>query len=124
MSNFNGGATAPFKPANQTKYPQTLLYDDGYFLIASGDDRENESVEKLNIGVRWCKSRKETANSTPNSNPAGYPPHCWFMLPDDFALCFLTCIKNKKSNSSCQIDKDEIDKAIQILNEQIAKEMK
>lgn len=120
MSNFNGGAKKPFKPANQTKYPQTLLYDDGSFLIASGDDEENRSVEKLNIGIRWLKGRKEAANGTPNSSSAGYPPHCWLMLPDDFALCLLTCAKNKQA---C-LNKDEVDRALQILSEQISKEMK
>lgn len=120
MSNFNGGAKKPFKPTNQTKYPQTLLYDDGSFLIASGDDKENGSVEKLNIGIRWLKGRKEAANGTPNSSSAGYPPHCWLMLPDDFALCLLTCAKNKQA---C-LNKDEVDRALQILNEQISKEMK
>lgn len=117
---FYGGAKKPFKPANQTKYPQTLLYDDGSFLIASGDDEENRSVEKLNIGIRWLKGRKEAANGTPNSSSAGYPPHCWLMLPDDFALCLLTCAKNKQA---C-LNKDEVDRALQILSEQISKEMK
>lgn len=119
MIHSNGGATKPFKTSN-ANYPFTLLYDDGHFLIASGDDSENEAgKERLNIGVRWHKGRAEAASHTPNSKSAGFPSNCWFMLPCDFAISVLTQAKNKTPSQSCQIDKDEIDKAIQTLKAQI-----
>lgn len=111
-------ATFPFN-----KFPDTekILYEsaDGAFHIASGYDKEdlqNKNAPKvLSIGIRWIVSRNDNQqNKTP---PLGYPnahsKPCWFILPDDLAICLLQCIKNNPV-----IDKSGIDKALQILNQQ------
>ena len=105
-------ATFPFN-----KFPDTqkILYEsaDGAFCIASGYDKEdlqNKNAPKvLSIGIRWVVSRNNKQQGYPNR---GSTP-CWFIMPNDLAICLLQCIKNNPV-----IDKSGIDKALQILNQQ------
>lgn len=108
------GAIAPFLKDSKD-YKPTLLYKSTYFLIASGEDKDYAGYRS--IGVRWRKSRNES-DSKPN--PLGFPltrgtHKCWFIMPDDLALCLLNHIKD---SNEC-INKDETNKAIQDLTKQI-----
>lgn len=117
-----GGAKVPFiQNEDNPKYPFIVLCDDDSFLIAQGVDRDFDP-NILSIGVRWRKSRNEETNK---SNPLGSPlargaAKCWLMLPDDIAVCVLSYVKDKTPNSNRQIEKSEIDKAIQTLKNQIS----
>ena len=109
MSDLHG-AIVPFLKDSKD-YKPTLLYKSTYFLIASGEDKDYTGYRS--IGVRWRKSRNES-----NQNPLGFPLtrgtiKCWFIMPNDLALCLLNHIKD---SNEC-INKDETNKAIQELTE-------
>lgn len=116
------GAKVPFiQNESNPKYPFIVLCDDDGFLIAQGVDRDFDP-NILSVGVRWRRSRSEETNKP---NPLGFPlargtAKCWLMLPDDIAVCVLSYLKDKTPNSNRQIEKSEIDKAIQILKNQIS----
>lgn len=105
-------ATFPF---NKFPNTETILYEsaDEAFHIASGYDKEdpqNKNAPKvLSIGIRWIVSRNNKQQGYPNR---GSKP-CWFILPDNLAICLLQCIKNNPV-----INKSGIDEALQILNQQ------
>lgn len=118
-------ATFPFN-----KFPNTevILYVNREFAIASGYDRKDpqnaNGANILSIGIRWLVSRNDIKNQRQPS--LGYPNRdatsCWFIMPDYFAICLLNCIKNNSSSAKgATIKIPEIDKAIQTLNQQIAK---
>ncbi len=113
------GAIVPFLKDSKD-YKPILLYESTYFLIASGEDKDYPN--RRSIGVRWRKSRNE---SDSNQNPLGFPLtrgtiKCWFIMPEDLALCLLNHIKD---SNEC-INKDETNKAIQELTKQIKGENK
>ena len=106
------GATTPFLRDSKA-YPLTLLYENDGFKIASGEDKDY--TKRISIGIRWHRSRNES-----NQNPLGFPLtrgtiKCWFIMPDDLALCLLNHIKD---SNEC-VNKDETNKAIQELTKQI-----
>lgn len=108
------GAIVPFLKDSKD-YKPTLLYKSTYFLIASGEDKDYPN--RRSIGVCWRKSRNES-DSKPN--PLGFPltrgaHKCWFIMPNDLALCLLNHIKD---SSEC-VNKDETNKAIQELTKTI-----
>lgn len=108
------GAIVPFIK-NSEKYPLSLLYNSDDFLIVSGEDRDYEGYRS--IGIRWRKSRNE---SDEKQNPLGFPLtrgtiKCWFIMPEDLALCLLNHIKD----SSACVNKDETNRAIQELTEKL-----
>lgn len=108
------GAIVPFLKDSKD-YKPILLYESTYFLITSGEDKDYPN--RRSIGVRWRKSRNES-DSKPN--PLGFPLtrgtiKCWFIMPEDLALCLLNHIKD---SSEC-VNKDETNKAIQELTKTI-----
>ena len=109
-----GGALVPFIKDSKN-YPLTLLYSCDDFLIVSGEDRDYSGY--MSIGIRWRKSRNENDNK---SNPLGFPLtrgtiKCWFIMPEDLALCLLVCIKDKALGNNDKLDKEAISRAIQEL---------
>lgn len=113
-----GGALVPFLKDSKN-YPLALLYKCDYFLIVSGEDKDYPN--RISIGIRWRKSRNEEDNKL---NPLGFPLtrnmiKCWFIMPNDLALCLLNYIKDKGSENNCTIYKDAISGAIQELAKQI-----
>lgn len=113
MSNLLG-VTIPFIKDSKD-YKPTLLYNSDDFLIVSGEDEAYKGY--ISIGVRWHRSRNEEPNK---QNPLGFPLtrgtiKCWFIMPEDLALCLLNHIKD---SSEC-VNKDETNKAIQELTKQI-----
>lgn len=113
-----GGALVPFIKDSKN-HKLALLYKCDYFLIVSGEDKDYPN--RISIGVRWRKSRNEDANKP---NPLGFPLtrntiKCWFIMPDDLALCLLNHIKDKSSEDNCVVYKDATSRAIQELTKQI-----
>ena len=106
-------ATTPFLKDSKD-YPLTLLYNSDDFLIASGEGKDYTGYRS--ICIRWHRSRSE---STSNQNPLGFPhvrgSGCWFIMPEDLALCLLNHIKD---SSEC-VNTDETNKAIQEIANQI-----
>lgn len=113
MSDFLD-ATIPFIKDSKD-YPLTLLYNSDDFLIASGKDGADKNKKCRSIGVRWHRSRSEGNKQ----NPLGFPNvrgfGCWFIIPNDLALCLLNHIKDL---NEC-VNKDETNKAIKELTEKI-----
>lgn len=116
---------------------EIILYDNinkqpqpkDYFTIASGydcKDPQNASGANVSsVGIRWTISRNDSQQN--KQPPIGYPNRgitpCWFVLPDNVALCILTCIKNHSSNAKgCVINIPEIDKAIKEITARIAQQ--
>lgn len=111
---MNNSAITPFIKDSKD-YPLTLLYENDGFKIACGEDKDYTGY--LSIGIRWHRSRNE---STSSQNPLGFPltrgvNKCWFIMPQDLALCLLNHIKD----SSACVNKDATNRVIQEIAKQV-----
>lgn len=110
-------AIIPFKENSKAKIPQTILYQDKYFAVAIGDDRDCDG-ECIEIGIRWHRNRIEEGKDNPIGYPHSHGHPCWFIMPDNLAIDFLKTLIGKVG-----AEDEEICKAIKILQD-ISKERK
>ena len=117
-------ATSPF---NKFQNTEVILYTDQNkeFAIASGYDRHEplnkNSANVLSVGIRWLVSRTDGKRPIPLGYPHNRGTGRWFIMPNDLAVHLLKGIKNSPS-AGCFVNIPEIDKAIQTLNQQIARQ--
>lgn len=82
----------------------TELYENDGFAIASGEDKDYQG--RISVGVRWKRSRSEPDNKL---EFVGFPTTrgkgCWFILPDDIALCLLSFVLGKDKSKDKEIVK-------------------
>lgn len=111
------------------KFPNTevILYTDHNkeFAIASGYDSEDpqnaNGANVLSVGIRWLVSRADAQKQKPLGYPHSRGAECWFIMPNGLVVHLLKGIKNSPS-AGCFVNIPEIDKAIQTLNQQIARQ--
>lgn len=97
----------PFKENDKARVKQEILYDDNEFLVAIGEDRDDDIIK---IGARWKVSRSEDDAKNAKGYPSVFNNPCWFIISDKLEIDFLKSLIGKDG-----ADSQAICRAIEIL---------